>query len=1078
MHDAARERPQRGEALGLDAAVALALALGDVEHDAHDAAWARREADVEGVPLHGHERLGGCSLSRSRERLEQRRRSVAEEAPLGGLAEGPRARADDPEDAAVSVEREERQRRGARRERDGPIRLATSWSRHDSQGLGGSNVTPTFSIADPEAARHPPVALPSQPAPGGRSARRLDLHRPPRQNLAHVRGAGYPRRMEPDPRHPESPSHEPPLPRVFGRYVLLRLLARGGMGEVYLAASGDIEGAERPVVIKVIRREHAKDPSFLARFLDEARVQSRLGYPGVAQVVEASMEGDEPFVAVEYVEGRSLAEIRARAVQQGIRVGWADASALAAQIAESLAVVHEHKDEKGTPLTIAHRDLSPQNVMVSFDGETKLIDFGTARGANRKSRTVAGVVYAKPGYVAPEVANGIPGGAAVDVYALGVMLWELVSGRRFLQGDAQEHMIAVGQDKRPLPPVAASAEAPAALDAILAGMTAHDREARVSAREACASLIKLLAAAPALASGERSVRSRVAALATSLWRDEPVRSRTEFQRLLVSGRAVRKETRERATRDAEVSAAEPAHQRAPAEPAADPSLLPGTRYRIVRTVGEGASGVVYEARHADLDRKVAVKVLSPSRTARPDDVARLRREAQTLGDISHPGLVHVHDFGMTSDGRAFLAMDFLEGESLDQRLGRDPELTWREAAELAVEALSALSAAHGAGIVHRDVTPANLMLLLDGGVGVLDFGVACDPMNGGEEALLDEDMTLFGTPEYMAPEQADGVVDPRCDLYAMGAVLYEAMTGRRPFADKDGLSVLSAKRKETPEAPSHRAPTRGIPAAMDRIVLKALAISPTERFQTAEEMREALFAALAEGEKARGVRRVVGKVAVGLAMTLALGIVGLGVAQRNPAVRERVDAAFAKIGLVKPKAPPVVVADVTPPADAEAPAAPAAASADAAPVEVVAVAAPPDGAAEGPSAGDAAPAPAAKPSDDPASPRMQAKAAMEKRRWRKAKRLIEAWMKDDPSDEAKLALATTLPHVGRSKEAIATLKELVESTPTNDAARELLHDLESKRAYRTAQHKPEAKGDKAQKGAKRSKGAKKPKKKP
>src|SRR6185312_13057694 len=219
------------------------------------------------------------------------------------------------------------------------------------------------------------------------------------------------------------------VPRPLGRYVLLKRIARGGMGEVFLASTTGIEGAERPVVVKIIRREHAKDPSFIARFLDEARVQAQLQHSGVAQVLDATIDDrtGEPYAVVEHVEGRSLGDVRARAVQIGHAIAWADAVAVGTLIAEALAHVHERPDPLGKALSIVHRDLSPQNVMVGYVGECKIIDFGTARGQNRRCHTVAGVVFAKPGYVAPEVANGDSGDARVDIYALGIMLWELVA---------------------------------------------------------------------------------------------------------------------------------------------------------------------------------------------------------------------------------------------------------------------------------------------------------------------------------------------------------------------------------------------------------------------------------------------------------------------------------------------------------------------------------------------------------------------------------------------------------------------------------------------------------------------------
>src|SRR3954466_4479134 len=133
------------------------------------------------------------------------------------------------------------------------------------------------------------------------------------------------------------------VPRALGRYLLLRRIARGGMGEVFLASTTGLEGAERPVVVKIIRREHAQDPSFIARFLDEARVQAQLQHSGVAQVLDAATDerSGEPYAVVEYVEGRSLGDVRSRAVQLGQAIAWADAVAVGTLIAEALAHVHE-----------------------------------------------------------------------------------------------------------------------------------------------------------------------------------------------------------------------------------------------------------------------------------------------------------------------------------------------------------------------------------------------------------------------------------------------------------------------------------------------------------------------------------------------------------------------------------------------------------------------------------------------------------------------------------------------------------------------------------------------------------------
>src|SRR5580658_869758 len=298
-----------------------------------------------------------------------------------------------------------------------------------------------------------------------------------------------------------------PLPRMVGRRMVLKLAARGGMGDVYLGATTGLEGTERPCIVKTVRRDHVHDGSFLARFLDEARVQAQLQHPGIAQVLEAaSDESGEPYTVVEYVEGRALSDVRQRALQTGIRIAWADAVAIAVEIAQALAHVHERAGADGAPLGIVHRDLSPQNVMVGYAGEIKLIDFGTARGHNRRCHTVAGVVFAKPGYVAPEVARQQVGDGRIDVYALGVMIWELCKGVRFLTTDPQRHLDDAAAGKVHVARVAETCGAPKELDEVIARLTNNEPDERFErASLAVPDLAKLLAAAPTIEGGERGV---------------------------------------------------------------------------------------------------------------------------------------------------------------------------------------------------------------------------------------------------------------------------------------------------------------------------------------------------------------------------------------------------------------------------------------------------------------------------------------------------------------------------------------------------------------------------------------------
>ncbi|WP_437580387.1 serine/threonine-protein kinase [Sorangium sp. So ce887] len=727
------------------------------------------------------------------------------------------------------------------------------------------------------------------------------------------------------PRPVLPPSHEPnksgfaadDVPRPLGRYVLLRRIARGGMGEVFLASTTGLEGAERAVVVKIIRREHASDPSYIARFLDEARVQAQLQHSGVAQVIEADVDPatGEPYAVVEHVEGRSLGEVRARAVQLGHRFDWAEAVAIATMIAEALAHVHERRDPSGAALGIVHRDLSPQNVMLGFSGDVKIIDFGTARGQNRRCHTVAGVVFAKPGYVAPEVANGDPGDARVDLYALGIMLWELCAGRRFLQGDAQTHMAAVARNQNDPPPIALSLGATPALDAAIARLTAFDREARYpSSRAAARDLAALLGAAVALPGGERGVRARAAHLMQRLFPGEPGRSRGEFATLVTAAKAHR------------ATAVTPVSPRAEAMASAergDEGMLPGTRYRLLREIGAGASSTVYEAEHVDLGRRVALKVVSAEHSATDVVANRFRREARVLSRLSHEHLVKVHDFGMAADGRLFCGMDLLEGATLDAVLARGAAIDWRDAFAMAVKVLSALELTHAEGLVHRDIKPENLFLtrpsgaegapsIAEAGLKLLDFGLAkCLSEDRGEvdgvadatgagEGPARAAVAIVGTPEYMAPEQAaSGRIDGRADLYALGCVLYEMLTGRLPFVEPSLVALLDAKVKGSPERLRERAPARQIPPFVDELVMRALARHPSVRFQSATEMRQAILSALGTPGRARTRRRALGFAAVAAVMALA-GVVVVG---KGREIAARVPAAAALLGVAGEAAP-------------------------------------------------------------------------------------------------------------------------------------------------------------------------------
>jgi Protein kinase domain len=264
----------------------------------------------------------------------------------------------------------------------------------------------------------------------------------------------------------------------------------------------------------------------------------------------------------------------------------------------------------------------------------------------------------------------------------------------------------------------------------------------------------------------------------------------------------------------------------------------GGSYEVVRQVGEGGMGRVYEARHLRLPTKrFAVKVLHAEFSRQPEVVTRFQREAEASSVLSHPNVVDVYDVSTAPDGRPYIVAELLLGEELGDYLERVGKMTAAGAARVVRQVCAALGAAHAAGIVHRDVKPENVFLSGDGArVKVLDFGIS---KVGENKDGLTKTGTVMGTPDYMAPEQARGdKVDARADIYAVGALLFRALTGRTPFQGLDPLATLTAVLTREPPRPSQLNPE--VPLALELVLQKAMAKSPGARFQSMAELDAAL----------------------------------------------------------------------------------------------------------------------------------------------------------------------------------------------------------------------------------------------
>jgi serine/threonine-protein kinase len=289
-------------------------------------------------------------------------------------------------------------------------------------------------------------------------------------------------------------------------------------------------------------------------------------------------------------------------------------------------------------------------------------------------------------------------------------------------------------------------------------------------------------------------------------------------------------------------------------PLADPFLgrtIDG-KYLIEQRIGRGGSGTVYRARHTLIHRPVAIKLLSLDLVADPDSLERFRREAQTAGNVKHVNLVPVTDFGMTPDGVAYLVMDFIEGGTLRKILDREKTLPPERVVRIMKAVCSGMHAAHRKGIIHRDLKPDNVMIEVvdeEEMPRVLDFGIAklMDAFNATSE-FRTETGSVMGTPHYMSPEQCEGrTLDVRSDIYSLGVLAYEMLTGAPPFSGKASASVMM--QQVTKEPPPLRKSRPDLPEAAEACILRALAKDPAARQTTTIDFFFELEAAFAPTPK-------------------------------------------------------------------------------------------------------------------------------------------------------------------------------------------------------------------------------------
>ncbi len=593
------------------------------------------------------------------------------------------------------------------------------------------------------------------------------------------------------------------------RFTLTAFLSEGRIAQVFSAAQPT--GQPRQVAVKVLLPGFAQDLEVTRRFLRAAEKARRLQHPEIATMFAAGEEHGLLYVIGELILGENLSS-------------YIDARGPLSQLEAARVVL-----QIGTALEVAltsgviHRGLRPSNVFITRYADQpdveriKVADFGMA--------DVVDALRPLDGYVAPERLRGELGDPRADVYSLGAVLYQLLCGKTPF-GELPPDRLVHAIRNNPLP--APSMNLHPGLAALLERAVRKDPSERYqNARDFDAELRLLLA---------------------ELEREEepPTRQNQPYELYNVEESTDKTETKLPSMLWAQSGAP---------HPRANHPLIGrvlANRFRVTGLMRGGGMAQLFYATELNPARRVAIKVMHPMLASEPELVRRFDREIRLAAKLSHPNIVELIHVGDDPE-LLFIAMELLSGEDLSIRIkqrGRSPEA---QAAEVAIDICKALAYAHELGVVHRDIKPANVMMcsgfdrdvvkLLDFGIAKLLEGSSAHTVAGGPRSAITIAGDLVGTPRYMAPEQGRAdKVDHRTDLYALGVVLYELVTGVVPFNGETPLQIVARHVHDPPKPPSQL--IRDLNPELERIILALLEKQPENRPQSAGEVRAQLEAIL------------------------------------------------------------------------------------------------------------------------------------------------------------------------------------------------------------------------------------------
>jgi len=628
----------------------------------------------------------------------------------------------------------------------------------------------------------------------------------------------------------------------FGKYFLVRKLAEGGMAEIFLAKLVGAEGFERDVVIKRMRDALTHDTNFVNMFLDEARLAVRLVHPNVIQIHELGLEAGCYFICMEYLPGEDFSTVVRTAHQKRQYVPYHLVARVIADAANGLHFAHEFTDSSGRNLGIVHRDISPSNVYLTYQGQVKVLDFGIAKANSRVTNTAAGTVKGKYVYMAPEQARGEAVDRRADVFSLGVSLYEaLTFTRPFDRENDLAILKAILSGDFPSPRKLRR-DVPEELEQIVLKAMSPDPDERFqTAGEMAAALEELIVGRTTGGAGG----GQVGAYLRALFGEDRVMERSRIPSL-----------KELTASADEPNGLTPQMATQPGDPPSPNSQVTESlasamygKYRLVGEISTGGMAELFLGLQAGMEsfvKVVALKRILPQMAASEEVVQMFLEEARLAARLDHPNIVRIYDLG-AADGQYFISMEYLPGEDLSRIISfsrRDkkpvsPEL----AATVVAAAAEGLHYAHQLtdeqgkllGLVHRDVNPSNIIVTYHGQTKLVDFGIAKATVKaGGTQKGM-----IKGKPGYVAPEQATGSpADARSDVFCLGIVLWELLALKKLFMRETEAGTLMSILNDP--APLLREQRQDVDLVLEQIVQRALAKDPSIRYQSAGELHDAL----------------------------------------------------------------------------------------------------------------------------------------------------------------------------------------------------------------------------------------------